>query len=75
MMAWYTGLAMAMMREALWEILNPWMWSSKGTGRTFGWKLKNPVVEQPSHPAMSLALLSDELSARMRMLCSIMELM
>ena len=47
------------------------MWSSNGTGLTLGWKLKNPVVLQPSHCAMSFALLNDELSAMMRMFRSI----
>lgn len=47
------------------------MWSSRGTGRTLGWKLKVDVALQPSQWATSLALDSEELSATMRMGLSI----
>ena len=32
------------------ETLRPWMCSSRGTGRTFGWKLNVVFVVQPSQP-------------------------
>lgn len=44
-----------------------WMCSSRGTGRTLGWKLNVAVVLQPSQWATSLALDKDELRATMRM--------
>jgi len=50
-----------------------WMCSSKGTGRTFGWKLKVEVALQPSQWATSFALDSEELRATMRMGRSIWE--
>lgn len=50
-----------------------WMWSSRGTGLTFGWKLKVAVLLQPNQWATSLALDSEELSATMRMGRSIWE--
>ena len=49
------------------------MCSSKGTGRTFGWKLKVEVALQPSQWATSFALESEELRATMRMGRSIWE--
>lgn len=50
-----------------------WMCSSKGTGRTLGWKLKVEVALHPSQWATSLAFESEELSATMRMGRSIWE--
>lgn len=50
-----------------------WMCSSRGTGRTLGWKLKVAVVLQPSQWATSLALEREELRATMRMGRSIWE--
>ena len=44
---------------------------SRGTGRTFGWKLKKAVALQPSHCEMSFALDREELSATIRMDCPI----
>ena len=48
-----------------------WMCNSNGTGLTLGWKLKKPVVLQPSHCAISFALLSEELRQIIRMFLSI----
>lgn len=50
-----------------------WICSSKGTGRTFGWKLKVEVALHPSQWATSLAFESEELRATMRMGRSIWE--
>lgn len=49
------------------------MCSSKGTGRTFGWKLKVEVALHPSQWATSFAFESEELRATMRMGLSIWE--
>ena len=68
--AWYVGLAMAMILDMLWLILYPCMCSSRGTGLTLGWKLKKPVVLAPSHWETSLALEREELRATILMLRS-----
>lgn len=48
-MARYTGFIMATRREGVWDMVKPWMCSSRGTGLTFGWKLNSVWVEAPSH--------------------------
>ena len=51
-------------------MLNPLMYSSKGTGLTLGWKLKVALGEQPSQLATSFALAMEAPKAMIRMVLS-----
>ena len=43
-----------------------WIWSSRGTGRTLGWKLNVELFPAPNHWDTSLQLLREEDKARIR---------
>ena len=62
--ALYVGRAMDRSLDAVWVMFSPWMYSSRGTGRTLGWKLKVQLALQPNQLATSFALAMDAPSAK-----------